>query len=75
MADEGGSVAMDELLMLFKDEQATRVLVRSPSFRQASLRSPPSKTGCGQGDSCFARTATAGKLSGCKKQKKRGRST
>ena len=58
IADKGGCVTMDELLMLFKGEQATRRLVRIPSFRRASLRSPSFKTGCGQGDSCFANYKT-----------------
>jgi len=47
-ADEGGCVTMEELLMLFKDEQAARRPCPQPAF----------KTGCGQGDSCFANYKT-----------------
>ena len=44
MADEGGRVAMVELLMLFKDVQRNRqTWPHPPSFRRASLRSPSSK--------------------------------
>ena len=46
MADEGGSVAMMELLILFKDPQNTRrPWLHHQSSRRASLRSPSSKTG------------------------------
>ena len=46
MADEGGRVTMDELLMLFKDAQRSRQpWLHHPSFRRASLRSPSSKMG------------------------------
>lgn len=46
MADEGGRVTMDELLMLFKDAQRSRQpWPHHPSFRRASLRSPSSKRG------------------------------
>ena len=46
MADEGGGVTMDELLMLFKDTQRSRrPWLHHPSFRRASLRSPSSKRG------------------------------
>ena len=46
MADEGGGVAMAELLLLFKDPHNTRrPWPHHPSFRRASLRSPSSKTG------------------------------
>src|SRR5207247_1289466 len=46
VADEGGRVTMNELLMLFKDAQdSRRPWPHHPSFRRASLRSPSSKRG------------------------------
>src|ERR1017187_7593415 len=46
MADEGGRVTMDELLILFKDvKRSRRTWPHHPSFRRASLRSPSSKRG------------------------------
>lgn len=46
MADEGGSVTMDDLLILFKDvKRSRRSCPHHPSFRRASLRSPSSKRG------------------------------
>jgi hypothetical protein len=48
IAAEGRGVTMEELLMLFKDEQAARRPCPQPAF----------KTGCGQGDSCFANYKT-----------------
>ena len=60
MADKGGCVTMDELLMLFKDvERNRRPWPHHPSFRRASLRSPILQDGwCGQEDSCFANYTT-----------------
>ena len=46
MADKGGRVTMEELLMLFKDvRHSRRIWLHHPSFRRASLRSPSSKRG------------------------------
>lgn len=48
IADERRGMPMEELLMLFKDAQATRQSCpRRHSFRRASLRSPSSKNGGG----------------------------